>query len=85
MVDLEQQNTEYWSKNTLSMGTNAILDSVTLDNYKNRFDSSLLIFLGLTKFITKNFFSISFGWLNLTMFKLNIGQKTHFLRIQMLF
>ena len=62
MVDLEQQNTEYWSKNTLSMGTNAILDSVTLDNYKNRFDSSFLIFLGLTKFITKNFFSISFGW-----------------------
>ena len=34
MVDLEQQNTVYWSKNTLSMGTNAILDSVTLDNYK---------------------------------------------------
>ena len=62
MVDLEKQNTEYWSKNTLSMGTNAILDSVTLDNYKNRFDSSFLIFLGLTKFITKNFFSISFGW-----------------------
>ena len=47
MVDLEQQNTDYWSKNTLSMGTNAILDSVTLDNYKNRFDSSFLIFLGL--------------------------------------
>ena len=78
MVDLEQQNIEYWSKNKLSMGTNAILDSVTLDNYKNRFDSSFLIFLGLTKFITKNFLSISFGWLNLTMSNLNIGQKTHF-------